>query len=121
MSLLIKGMDMEMPQNCCECPLNMVLCNHGYKYLYYHPELYDKRADDCPIMEVPPAIAETQQHAWWVTMQDADGRYYCCSECGEELDRFWTFIKDIKTYPVKESINKTPYCPHCGAKMDVIT
>ena len=54
MSLLIKGMDMEMPQNCCECPLNMVLCNHGYKYLYYHPELYDKRADDCPIMKVPP-------------------------------------------------------------------
>ena len=53
MSLLIKGVGMEMPQNCCECPLNMVLCNHGYKYLYYHPELYDKRADDCPSIEVP--------------------------------------------------------------------
>ena len=24
---------------------------------------------------------------WFVKMSDADGIYYCCSECGEELHR----------------------------------
>ncbi len=52
MSILIKGM--EMPQNCCECPINLYLCKHGYEYLIQHRELYDKRADDCPLVSVPP-------------------------------------------------------------------
>ena len=51
MNLLIKGI--EMPKNCCECPINIYLCNYGYKYLIQHRELYDKRADDCPLIEVP--------------------------------------------------------------------
>ena len=52
MSILIK--DMEMPKNCAECPVNMNICGRGYKYLLEHPELYDRRADDCPIIGVPP-------------------------------------------------------------------
>lgn len=52
MNILIKGMD--MPPNCCQCPVNMDVCKRGYKYLLAHPELYDKRADDCPIASVPP-------------------------------------------------------------------
>lgn len=52
MSILIKGM--EMPKNCCECPVNANVCNRGYKYLLEHPELYDKRSNDCPIIELPP-------------------------------------------------------------------
>ena len=52
MSVLIKGM--KMPTNCCQCPVNMEVCKRGYKYLLKHPELYDKRADDCPLIELPP-------------------------------------------------------------------
>ena len=52
MSILIKGM--KMPPNCCQCPVNMEVCKCGYEYLLEHPELYDKRADDCPLVPVPP-------------------------------------------------------------------
>ena len=52
MSVLIKGM--EMPTNCCQCVVNMEVCKRGYRYLLAHPELYDKRADDCPLVEIPP-------------------------------------------------------------------
>ena len=51
MSILIPGM--EMPTNCCQCPVNMEICKRGYKYLLEHPELYDNRADDCPLVPVP--------------------------------------------------------------------
>lgn len=51
MSIYIPGM--EMPKNCCQCPVNMDICKRGYKYLLDHPELYDKRADDCPLVPVP--------------------------------------------------------------------
>ena len=52
MGIYIRGM--EMPSNCCQCPVNMEVCKRGYKYLIAHPELYDKRADDCPLVPVPP-------------------------------------------------------------------
>lgn len=52
MSILIRGM--EMPKSCAECPVNMNICKRGYKYLLAHMELYDQRADDCPITTVPP-------------------------------------------------------------------
>jgi hypothetical protein len=32
----------------------MEVCKRGYKYLLKHPELYDNRADDCPLVAVPP-------------------------------------------------------------------
>lgn len=52
MGVYIKGM--EMPRSCAECPVNMNICKRGYKYLLAHMELYDQRADDCPISPVPP-------------------------------------------------------------------
>lgn len=52
MGIYIKGM--EMPTNCWQCPVNIEICKRGYRYLVGHPELYDKRADDCPIIHVPP-------------------------------------------------------------------
>ena len=52
MSVYIRGM--EMPKSCAECPVNLYFCHHGYKYLLEHMELYDRRADECPIIEVPP-------------------------------------------------------------------
>ena len=51
MSVYIKGM--EMPKNCCQCPVNMEVCKRGYMYLLEHPELYDNRAEDCPLVPVP--------------------------------------------------------------------
>lgn len=47
---------MEMPTNCCQCPVNTEICKRGYKYLLAHPELYDKRADDCPLVPVPDCV-----------------------------------------------------------------
>lgn len=52
MGIYIKGM--EMPTSCCECPVNIYLCNRGYKHLLADPEPYDKRADGCPLVPVPP-------------------------------------------------------------------
>ena len=54
----------------------------------------------------------------WIKMSDADGVYYCCSECGEELYRKWVFDREFDLFPKKESIDKTNYCPNCGAKME---
>ena len=42
----------DMPKNCCECPVNWMVCNRGFEYLLHHTELYNKRADDCPIKEI---------------------------------------------------------------------
>lgn len=44
---------MEMPKNCADCPVNMNICHRGYEYLLEHTELYDRRADNCPLIPVP--------------------------------------------------------------------
>lgn len=44
--------------------------------------------------------AEGKKKGRKIKMSDADGVYYCCSECGEEVLRTWI------------------YCPNCGAKME---
>lgn len=47
--------------------------------------------------------AETERkNGEWIKMSDADGAYWCCSECGEELYRL---------------CDKTNFCPNCGADM----
>lgn len=53
----------------------------------------------------------------WIKMSDADGAYYCCAECGNELYRLWVFDREFDLVPHKESIPKTSYCPNCGADM----
>lgn len=54
----------------------------------------------------------------WIKMSDADGDYYVCNQCGEELPRYTTKSPtwDIP-YPTKYSIDKTNFCPNCGADM----
>ena len=55
----------------------------------------------------------------WITMSDADGVYWACSECGEDIPRVVTqYDPRFNAYPRLESINPTAYCPHCGVKMD---
>lgn len=81
MSILIKGM--VMPPNCCQCPVNMEVCKRGYEYLLKHPELYDKRADDCPLIHVPP-------HGRLIDADEAIGHLFN----GEQCLYSWDEIED---------------------------
>ena len=54
----------------------------------------------------------------WIKMSDADGVFWACSECGEYLPRVSHFSPQFDLFPRYKSIDKTPYCPNCGAKMD---
>ena len=60
------------------------------------------------------------RHGKWIKMSDAEGYYYACSECGEELTRIQSFDPQFDLFPKLESINKTQFCPNCGAKMDEV-
>ena len=54
----------------------------------------------CILEEIP--TIEERKTGQWIKMSDADGIYYACSECGEDLPRH---------------IERTHYCPYCGADM----
>lgn len=71
------------------------------------------------IVNAPTVEAEPIVHGHWVTMSDADGFYYCCGNCGEDLPRYYTERPTWDNpFPDKESIDKTPRCPYCGAIME---
>ena len=53
----------------------------------------------------------------WIKMSDRDGVYLACSECGEDLSRILHYNPQFDLFPRLESIDKTNYCPNCGAKM----
>ncbi len=80
MSILIKGM--QMPKNCCQCPVNMDICKRGYKYLLKHPELYDNRADDCPLIPVPEHGGLVDADAYRAEMKK---RQDACAEWRDEI------------------------------------
>ena len=42
-----------------------------------------------------------------------------CSECGHELTRVVSFDPQFDLFPRIKDIDKTRYCPNCGAKMDL--
>lgn len=70
------------------------------------------------IEEIPTIDAEPVRHGKWIKMSDADGIYYACSECGNELTRIESFDPQFDLFPRLKSIDKTNYCPNCGAKME---
>lgn len=70
------------------------------------------------INEIPNAEVEPTKRGRWIKMSDINGYYYACSECGEELFREWVFDREFDVFPHLRSIDKTPYCPKCGAKME---
>lgn len=73
------------------------------------------RLDD--ILTLPSAQPEPKRGKW-IKMSDADGDYYCCDQCWEELPRYMTEIPSWdRPYPHKQSIDKTDFCPNCGADM----
>lgn len=58
-----------------------------------------------------------QNKGRWVKRSDMCGIYWECSECGEEIPRISHFDPQFDLFPRVESIDKTNYCPHCGANM----
>jgi len=71
------------------------------------------------IRNEPTIDAEPVRHGHWIKMSDADGHYYACSECGNELTRIESFDPQFDLFPRLKSIDKTNYCPNCGCKMDL--
>ena len=53
----------------------------------------------------------------WIKMSDADGIYYACSECGKEISRVPHFNPQFDSFPRLKSLEKTNFCPNCGADM----
>ena len=53
----------------------------------------------------------------WIKMSDTDGIYWACSECGEDLPRVSRYNPQFDLFPRLESIEKTKFCPNCGADM----
>ena len=72
-----------------------------------------KKITDFPIADVVEV-----KHGEWIKMSDADGDYWACSECGEDLPRVSHFDPQFDLFPRLESIEKTNFCPNCGAKLD---
>lgn len=66
-----------------------------------------------------PSTQLEQKRGKWIKMSDADGIYWACSECGEDIPRVPHFDPQFDLFPRLESIEKTNFCPNCGAKMEV--
>ena len=79
----------------------------------------NEQTHEAVFMAIKALKAEPVRHGKWIKMSDADGHYYACSECGEELYREWSFDRDYDLFPKKKTIDKTHYCPNCGCKMDL--
>ena len=73
---------------------------------------WNKRRPDCPLK-----LKKKPGH--WIKMSDAYGVYWACSECGEDLPRVNHFDPQFDLFPRLESIDRTNYCPNCGAPMEV--
>lgn len=69
------------------------------------------------VRDTAPSAQPERIRGRWIKMSDADRVYYCCSECGEELYRLWSFDREFDLVPHKVSIAQTRYCPNCGADM----
>jgi predicted RNA-binding Zn-ribbon protein involved in translation (DUF1610 family) len=68
------------------------------------------------IIEQQPTIEERKKGKW-IKMSDADGVYWVCSECGEDIPRAPHYNPQFDLFPRLESIEKTNFCPNCGADM----
>ena len=60
------------------------------------------------IYEMPTADVAPVRHGRWVL--DEKRYVVYCSECSEPVS-YYPNIKDVR--------DENPYCPHCGAKMDL--
>lgn len=86
------------------------------------PKFVHGRWDDTYISETelrnaPTVDAVERKCGEWIKMSDADGVYFACSICGENLPRTPHFDPQFDLFPRLESIDKTNFCPNCGADM----
>ena len=58
-----------------------------------------------------------QKKGKWIKRSDTDDIYWSCSECGEDIPRVSHFDPQFDLFPRLESIEKTNFCPNCGADM----
>lgn len=71
-----------------------------------------KKMTDFPAANVPE-----RNVGKWIKMSDADGVYWACSECGEDIPRVPHYEPQFDLFPRLKSIEKTNFCPNCGADM----
>ena len=64
-----------------------------------------------------PSVQPEHKRGKWIKMSDADGIYYACSGCGEEIPRVPHFNPQFDLFPRLKSLEKTNFCPNCGADM----
>lgn len=67
-------------------------------------------------IEDAPAI-NFVKHGKWIKMSDADGDYWCCPECGEDIPRILCYDPQFDLFPRLKSIDRTNFCPNCGARL----
>ena len=75
----------------------------------------DYKLIDSVLFEFP--TIDERKTGKWIKMTDADGVYWSCSECGEDIPRIAHFTPQFDLFPRLESIDKTNFCPSCGADM----
>lgn len=68
------------------------------------------------IAELPSAEPKRKKGTW-IKMSDADGVYWACSECGENIPRVSDYDPQFNLFPRLKSIKKTNFCANCGAEM----
>ena len=69
------------------------------------------------LSDLPAADVVERKTGKWIKMSDVDGVYWVCSECGEDIPRIAHFNPQFDLFPRLESIDKTYFCPNCGADM----
>lgn len=69
------------------------------------------------IDNAPTADVVERKKGKWIKMSDADGIYYACSECGKGIPRVPDFNPQFDLFTRLKSLEKTNFCPECGADM----
>lgn len=113
MSILIKGMEMEMPRNCWECEFNkstldrMDFCTLTNKQYNWG---LSERPSDCPLIEVPEDVRPVV-HGKWKQKKETLGR-------GPMYAEIYVWECTVCKCVTPVDVDKYNYCPVCGAKMD---
>ena len=84
------------------------LLSEDMKAKYYHLPNGDIAIPIIDIEHAPTVDTVPAKHAHW------EGEEYSCSNCHENLNSImdgWSWFSG--------GFNGTPYCPYCGAKMDL--
>lgn len=84
---------------------------------FIHGRWDDTYVSETELRNAPTVDAVERKRGEWIKMSDADGVYFACSICGENLPRIPHFDPQFDLFPRLESIDKTNFCPNCGADM----